>query len=145
MDKNLPSKSGYTGPIPGLRRFHMSWNNYSHEPQLLNLCLRACLLQLLSPHTATTEAWAPRAPVPQQEKPLQGQAHALRQNVTPHSPVQIDEMLCKAMKTQHQIRSDQISLSDVSDSLQPHESQHARPPCPTPTPRVHSDSGLSCQ
>ena len=38
------------------------------------------------------------------------------------------------------IRSDQISRSVVSDSLQPHESQHARPPCPSPTPRVHSDS-----
>ena len=31
-------------------------------------------------------------------------------------------------------RSDQISRSVVSDSLQPHESQHARPPCPSPTP-----------
>ena len=28
-----------------------------------------------------------------------------------------------------QIRSDQISRSVVSDSLRPHESQHARPPC----------------
>ena len=28
----------------------------------------------------------------------------------------------------------------MSDSLRPHESQHARPPCPTPTPGVHSDS-----
>ena len=28
----------------------------------------------------------------------------------------------------------------MSDSLQPHESQHARPPCPSPTPGVHSDS-----
>ena len=28
----------------------------------------------------------------------------------------------------------------VSDSLRPHESQHARPPCPSPTPGVHSDS-----
>ena len=36
----------------------------------------------------------------------------------------------------------QFSLSVVSDSLQPHESQHARPPCPSPTPRVHSDSIL---
>ena len=35
------------------------------------------------------------------------------------------------------IRSDQISRSVVSDSLRPHESQHARPPCPSPTPRVH--------
>ena len=39
----------------------------------------------------------------------------------------------------HQIRSDQISRSVVSDSLRPHESQHARPPCPSPTPRVHWD------
>ena len=38
------------------------------------------------------------------------------------------------------IRSDQISRSVVSDSLQPHELQHARPPCPSPTPGVHSDS-----
>ena len=34
----------------------------------------------------------------------------------------------------------QFSHSVVSDSLWPHESQHARPPCPSPTPRVHSDS-----
>ena len=35
------------------------------------------------------------------------------------------------------IVSDQISHSVVSDSLPPHESQHARPPCPSPTPGVH--------
>ena len=34
----------------------------------------------------------------------------------------------------------QFSRSVVSDSLQPHESQHARPPCPSPSPRVHSHS-----
>ena len=28
----------------------------------------------------------------------------------------------------------------MSDSLQPHELQHARPPCPSPTPGVHSNS-----
>ena len=38
------------------------------------------------------------------------------------------------------IRSVQFSHSVVSDSLWPHESQHARPPCPSPTPGVHSDS-----
>ena len=37
----------------------------------------------------------------------------------------------------------QFSLSVVSDSLRPHESQHARPPCPSPTPGVHSSSGPS--
>ena len=44
-----------------------------------------------------------------------------------------------------QIRSDQISRSVVSNSLQPHELQHARPPCPSPTPGVHSDSRPSSQ
>ena len=38
------------------------------------------------------------------------------------------------------ISSVQFSHSVVSDSLQPHESQHTRPPCPSPSPRVHSDS-----
>ena len=33
----------------------------------------------------------------------------------------------------------QLSHSVVSDSLRPHESQHARSPCPSPTPRVRSD------
>ena len=33
-----------------------------------------------------------------------------------------------------------FSRSVVSNSLWPHESQHARPPCPSPTPEVHSDS-----
>ena len=39
----------------------------------------------------------------------------------------------------------QFSRSVMSDSLWPHESQHARPPCPSPTPRVHSDSHPSSQ
>ena len=34
----------------------------------------------------------------------------------------------------------QFSCAVVSDSLRPHESQHARPPCPSPTPKVHSNS-----
>ena len=34
----------------------------------------------------------------------------------------------------------QFSHSVVSDSLQPHELQHARTPCPSPTPGVHSNS-----
>ena len=34
----------------------------------------------------------------------------------------------------------QFSCSVVSDSLRPHESQHTRTPCPSPTPRVHSNS-----
>ena len=38
------------------------------------------------------------------------------------------------------ISSVQFSRSVVSESLRPHESQHAWPPCPSPTPGVYSDS-----
>ena len=38
------------------------------------------------------------------------------------------------------VSSVQFSHSVVYDSLRSHESQHARPPCPSPTPRVHSNS-----
>ena len=38
------------------------------------------------------------------------------------------------------VSSVQFSRSVVPDSLRPHESQHARTPCPSPTPGVHSDS-----
>ena len=43
------------------------------------------------------------------------------------------------------ISSVQFSRSVVSKSLRPHELQHARPPCPSPTPGVHSDSCPSSQ
>ena len=49
---------------------------------------------------------------------------------------QIDEGSLSALS----VSSVQFSRSVVSHSLRPHESQHARPPCPSPTPRVHSDS-----
>ena len=35
------------------------------------------------------------------------------------------------------IRFSQFNRSVMSDSLRPHESQHARPPCPSPTPRIY--------
>ena len=48
--------------------------------------------------------------------------------------IQFDRLKCL------QFSSVQFSCSVVSESLRPDESQHARPPCPSPTPRVHSDS-----
>ena len=43
------------------------------------------------------------------------------------------------------LSSVQISCSVVSDSLWPHELQHARPPCPSPPPGLHSDPCPSSQ
>ena len=50
-------------------------------------------------------------------------------------------ILCNSLH----LSSVQFSRSVVSDSLRPHELQHARPPCPSPTPGVHSDSSQSSQ
>ena len=58
---------------------------------------------------------------------------------TPEKPIYISISIYLS------IYSDQISHSVVSDSLRPHESQHARPPCPSPTPGVHPDSRPSSQ
>ena len=49
------------------------------------------------------------------------------------------------LKNNTGVLSVQFSRSVMSDSLQPHESQHARPPCPSPTPGVHSNSCPSSQ
>ena len=43
------------------------------------------------------------------------------------------------------VPSVQFTRSVISDSLRLHESQHARLPCPSPTPGVHSDSCPSSQ
>ena len=54
-------------------------------------------------------------------------------------------MLVRMCRKGNQFHSVQFSRSVVSDSLRPHESQHARPPCPSPSPGVHSDSHPSSQ
>ena len=48
----------------------------------------------------------------------------------------------KPFKVPHEIQfsSVQFSRSGVSNSLWPHEPQHARPPCPSPTPGAYSNS-----
>jgi len=56
-----------------------------------------------------------------------------------------DKIDFKTKAVKRQIRSDQISRSVMSESLRPHESQHARPLCPSPNPRVHPDSRPSSQ
>ena len=50
------------------------------------------------------------------------------------------EVVCTTKMHHLHLHSVQFSRSVVSDSLWPHEPQHARPPCPSPTPRVRSDS-----
>ena len=71
MVKNPPANAGDTSSIPGPGRFLMWWSN------------QACVPQILSTRTATTEAHMPRACAPHQKKPPQREAQALQQRVTP--------------------------------------------------------------
>ena len=57
---------------------------------------------------------------------------------SPHSLVQCNHSIAGIRF--HQFCSVQFSHSVVSDSLRPHELQHARPPCPLPTPGACSNS-----
>ena len=55
--------------------------------------------------------------------------------------MQLKTWIWKTFKNMHQLLSSvQFSCSVLSDSLRPHESQHARPPCPSPTPGACSNS-----
>ena len=102
--KNLPANAGDTSSIPGPGRSHMLQSNQARVPQLLSLHSRACEPQLLSPwatateptshsywahvlqlspRAAATEAHAPRARAPQQEKSLQWEAHEPQRRVAP--------------------------------------------------------------
>ena len=53
--------------------------------------------------------------------------------------------LCRHQAVKCQISSVQSSRSVVSNSLRPHELQHSRPPCPSATAKVHSNSRPSSQ
>ena len=61
--------------------------------------------------------------------------------VSPASPAFIGNFFITAPPGKPNTDSSvQFSCSVVFDSLRPHESQHARPPCPSPTPGVYSNS-----
>ena len=64
--------------------------------------------------------------------------------IEPTSPVLADSLPWEAPSTL--ISSVQFSsVAQSSDSLRPHKLQHARPPCPSPNPRVYPNSCLSSQ
>ena len=80
-------------------------------------------------HHSTANYYKRRLPAP--DLPTRAQLGALSQALPPDSV---------SLATSLRVISYHISHSVMSDSLWPHESQHARPPCPSPTPGVHSDS-----
>ena len=56
------------------------------------------------------------------------------------TPWEIDGEIKESVRDFIFVAPVQFSCSVMSASLRPHKSQHTRPPCPLPTPRVHSNS-----
>ena len=71
MVENPPANAGDTGSVPHPGRSHVTRSNYAREPQLLSPC------------ATTTEAHAPRARAPEQEKPPEWEAYAPQWRVAP--------------------------------------------------------------
>ena len=71
--------------------------------------------------------------------------HALFWRIFPTQGSNPGLLLCRQILYCWATSSVQFNCSVLSDSLQPHESQHTRPPYPSPTPRIHSDSCPSSQ
>ena len=70
---------------------------------------------------------------------IPGQEDPMQKEMATHSSI----LVLGTTPLKYQFSSVQFSHSVVSDSLRPHEPQHARPSCPSPTPGVHSDSRLT--
>ena len=80
---------------------------------------------------------------------MKGNDHIIERQVklfSPYNIVRNDSVdgliacLLQTPKPSGPFSSVQFSCSVVSNTLRPHELQHARPPCPSPTPGVHSNS-----
>ena len=76
---------------------------------------------------------------------VQGTLKSLLQHHSSKASILLHSAFFTVQLSHAYISSVQFSHSVMSDSLRPHESQHARPPCLSPTPGVHSDSHPSSQ
>ena len=131
--KNLLDSAGDTrdtGSVPGLGRFHGTMEE-GMTTNLLQYSWTSLVAQLVkNPPTMRKDLGSipglGRSPREGKGYPLQYSGLEKFMNSSLHMVM-------------YQFSSVQFSLSVMSDSLRPHESQHARPPCPSPTLRVHSD------
>ena len=81
----------------------------------------------------------PAAQFQKNKQPNQKKAKELNRHFSKED-IKMANKHMKRCSTSLIISSVQFNCSVVSDSLGPHELQHARPPCPSPTPGACSDS-----
>ena len=119
---------------------------------LTPLKLASSLLKILALRPFSPAVLSPFIPCHSQNRSLPGQLaltqshpHPSSQSSVPAIFSQILSIFTASMTSAmclsgFSASSVQFSCSVMSDSLWPHELQHARPPCPSPTPGFHSNS-----
>ena len=131
--------------------FYRSGNTLSHTvmtDECHYACMLSCFSCVLPSATPWTTACRLLCPRDSPGKNTERSCHALLQGIFPTqglnshllhlpSPTLAGEFFMNSTTWEvHMSLSVQFSHSDESDSLQPHGLQHARPPCPSPTPRL---------
>ena len=96
------------------------------------------LFLFLSPHSVNY--WGRGAKISNHDLQIFNFSHSVTQFLLYEFWSPIIRCKVKILMTSCWVSSVQFSRSVVSGSLQPHELQHARPPCPSPTPGVYSNS-----
>ena len=135
---SIPSKEN-----PGLISFRMDWLDL--------LAVQGTLKSLLQHHSSKasilrhsaffttkiiTMVWSLTFPTTHEK--------TLHMDITRWSSLR-SEWLYSLQPKMEKLYQREISCSVVSNSLRPHESQHTRAPCPSPSPGVHSNSRPSSQ
>ena len=118
----------------------VSSGNFSFKNILITRLLRWPTPILEISRSWTSPGPKHRAPFPAPTRGCDVGSGSVLLSVLPHPPLVPGHPLGIYISDASNISSVQFSPSVMSDSLRTHESQHTRPPCPSPTPVVHSNS-----
>ena len=140
MVKNPPANAGDTSSIPDLGRSHTPRSNSVCAAQLLSLCPGAREPQLLSLCAASVEVHTPSGP-------CSATREATAVSICPLTFIRLIFFFTLSFGSASDFTRNYLgkrfffSFSSVaSDSFRPHGLQHARLPCPSPTPGPCSNS-----
>ena len=136
MVKNPPANAGEAGSIPGLGRSPGEGNQ--------NPLQYSCLENPMERRLAGYSPWGRRVQQDRSTKHFECTRTDTYLLYSVVSGVSLSgKQSCHGVPLSRphlSLQFSSVSRSVVSDSLRPHELQHARPPSPSPTPRVHPNS-----
>ena len=111
-----------------------TWKNPTHETQRHILCPGPRLSQIRDCSFIHYYYKAHKSQIRRERRDFSGSSVA---KIVPFNAGDVGSIHFGGTKDPHAVG---FSRSVVSDSFQPHESEHARPPCPSPIPGVYSNS-----